>query len=55
MEHISTSETARELGISQLSVINYIKSGKLIGKQNPINKRWKVLKSSVKKLLRERS
>ncbi len=55
MEYSSTSDTARELGVSQLTVINYIKSKKLTGEQNPINKRWKVLKSSVKKLLRERS
>jgi hypothetical protein len=50
----STSEVARELAVSSLTVINYCKSGKLIGKQNPINKRWLVLKSSVKNLFREK-
>lgn len=52
--YIDTSEAAKELGVSNLTIINYIKSQKLKGKQNPINRRWMILKSSVEKLLNKK-
>ena len=53
-DRYGTGEAAKRLDVSNLTIINYIKAGRLQGKQNPINKRWLVLKSSVEKLLKEK-
>ena len=53
-KYVGTGEAAKGLGVSNLTIINYIKAKKLKGKQNPINRRWKILKSSVEKLLDEK-
>jgi excisionase family DNA binding protein len=51
---ISTGEAARRLGCDAQTVINYIRAGILLGAQDRGRGRWRVLESSVERLLEAR-